>query len=438
MIIEPSHFESLYPKETRKAEIAKIIEFVSSGKSCQVIGLPGTGKSNALRLLPYNRTVRELHLGKRESSYHFVYMDFSEVAKRSLSDILKFILISIASSFGERRLKEEESVVNKFLSDALKFSDEMVFSQNLKKAIDYLANECELNIVFLLDRFEEYVQNIDSSFFLNLKILRNRAKYRFTAVFGITRPIEEVLESSIYAEFSEFLIGNIVYLSLYDKVGLEFRFKHLEEISGKSADERIKSEIIKLTGGHGKLARICYEATLANSQQPTANSRLSEVLLLKPQVRSALSEIWNFLTPEEKKDIKANNKNEFLEKAGLTRDGKLVIPLFDTYLKTLTPTSPRLSYDQERNEILKGDQNLTEILSPQEFRLLRFLLQNQGRVCEKDEIISNVWKDTKTQEGVTDQALDQIIYRLRKKIEDDPNNPNSIQTIKGRGYKLTE
>src|SRR3990167_2434611 len=257
MIIEPSHFESLYPKETRKAEIAKIIEFVSSGKSCQVIGLPGTGKSNALRLLPYNRTVRELHLGKRESSYHFVYMDFSEVAKRSLSDILKFILISIASSFGERRLKEEESVVNKFLSDALKFSDEMVFSQNLKKAIDYLANECELNIVFLLDRFEEYVQNIDSSFFLNLKILRNRAKYRFVVVFGVVRPIEDVLETQVFAEFYEFLGGNVVYLPVYDPDGTEFRIKHLEGLTQKKVDLSLRKRLIELTAGHGKLARIC-------------------------------------------------------------------------------------------------------------------------------------------------------------------------------------
>src|SRR3989344_2612747 len=188
--MEPKHFESLYPADSRFEEVKKIISFIKNGSSCQLIGLPGTGKSNCLRLLPYNKGVRELHLGKDEPRYHFVYMDLSEVAKKPLSDILKFILISLAASFGERKLKEQEAAVNKFLSEALKFSDEMVFSQNLKKSIDYLTNECELNVVFLMDRFEEYVQNIDSSFFLNLKILRNRAKYRFTAVFGITRPIE--------------------------------------------------------------------------------------------------------------------------------------------------------------------------------------------------------------------------------------------------------
>ena len=438
MDMETKRFESLYPDTTRKAEISKVLEYVSAGKSCQVIGAPGVGKSNCLRLLPYNKGVRELHLGKDEPRYHFVYMDLSEVAKKPLSDILKFILISLAASFGERKLKEQEAAVNKFLSEALKFSDEMVFSQNLKKSIDYLTNECELNVVFLMDRFEEYVPNIDSQFFLNLKILRNRAKYRFAVVFGVVRPIEDVLETQVFAEFYEFLGGNVVYLPVYDPDGTEFRIKHLEGLTQKKVDLSLRKRLIELTAGHGKLARICYEALLAtDGEQPTINS-LGKFLLSKKQVGRALSEIWNFLTPEERKGLRNKTKNGFLDQIGLTKDGKLTIPLFDSYLTTLTLNEAeelKLIYDPARNEILKGDQNLTELLSPQEFRLLRYLLQNPGRVCEKDEIISNVWKNSKTQEGVTDQALDQIIYRLRKKIEEDPNNPKFIQTIKGRGYK---
>ena len=161
-------------------------------------------------------------------------------------------------------------------------------------------------------------------------------------------------------------------------------------------------------------------------------------MLPKKTIQGALFEIWNFLTPEERQDIKRGDKNEFLEKVGLVTNGKITIPLFDSYLTTFTLSEvegQKLTLDTERNEILKGEENLTEKLSPSEFRLLKFLLTNPGRVCEKDEIISNVWKDSKTITGVTDQALDQIIYRLRKKIEEDPNNPRFIQTIKGRGYK---
>ena len=62
---------------------------------------------------------------------------------------------------------------------------------------------------------------------------------------------------------------------------------------------------------------------------------------------------------------------------------------------------------------------LSDQLTSSEFRLLKFFLENQNKVLGREEIINAVWKDTKSQEGVTDQALDQLIFRLRKKIEDE-------------------
>ncbi|HEX7042540.1 MAG TPA: helix-turn-helix domain-containing protein, partial [Patescibacteria group bacterium] len=58
-------------------------------------------------------------------------------------------------------------------------------------------------------------------------------------------------------------------------------------------------------------------------------------------------------------------------------------------------------------------------------------------VVDREQIIQAVWTDSKTYAGVSDQAVDQLIFRLRKKIEDDPNNPTHIQTVKGRGIKFS-
>ncbi len=432
--MEPNHFEQLYPAKTRFEEIQKVIEILKTGRSCQVIGIPGVGKSNVLRLLPYNRSVREAHLGQDEARYHFVYMDFSEVRERNLFDILKFILISLSYSLGERKMIEEQNIVNSYLKEALEFQDELIFFQSLKKSVDFLAKERGFYVVLLFDRFEDYIPNIDSRFFLNLKVLRNRVKYHFLSVFAVTRPIEDVLEATIYSEFHEFLVGNTIFLPIKDAPGLEFRFSYLEEIIGKKASEQEKKEVEKLTGGHGKLAKLSYEAILADPGEKD----IEKLLLSKPQIKGALFEIWNYLTPEEQNDLREGSDNEFLSKMHLLENGKLTIPLFASYIKLLpqTESTSKLKYDAERNEILKGSETLTDRLTPSEFRLLRHLMVNQDRVSEKDEIIQAVWSDSKTREGVTDQALDQIIYRLRKKIEDDPNNPHFIQTIKGRGYKF--
>lgn len=449
--MEPLHFESLYPSKTRFEEISRVIEILHAGRSAEVIGLPGVGKSNVLRLLPYNKEVRKLHLGADAEKWHFVYMDFSEVRGRTSSEVIKFILISLSYSLGERNLTEEQNVVNGFLKESLEFSDDLILFQGLKKSIDYLAKERGLYLTFLFDRFEDYIPSIDDKFFLNLKILRNRVKYNFLAVFAVTRPIEDVLDPGLLGEFNEFLVGNAVFLPIKDPIGLVFRFEYLEKITGKSAPEKVKQEIEHLTGGHGKLSRLCYEACLATDESrrtvlassgehlASSSKELEELFLSKAQVKNSLSEIWNFLHPDEKNDLKTGDKNEFLEKIGLVdKQNSLTIPLLKSFINTLSEVHEQkdLQYDEERNEIKKGEEVLSDKLTPSEFRLLRFLLTNRGKICEKNEIIENVWKDSKTQEGVTDQALDQIIYRLRKKIEDDPNNPHFIHTVKGRGYKL--
>lgn len=431
--LEPSHFESLYPADSRFEEVEKIISFIKNGSSCQLVGLPGTGKSNLLGLLTYNRNARLAHLGETQKWFHFVYMDFSEIKKRPLSDVIKFMIISLSYSLQERGLKKEYERVHGILGDIRDFSDELIAFQALKKIIDYLAIEKELTIVFLFDRFDQYVPNISEEFFSDLKILRNRAKYRFSCVFALNRELSDLIEPTVFAEFYEFLAGNVVFLKLRDEPGLSFRLAYLEKAVGKKIDKTKSEEITRLTAGHGKLTRLSYEAILSETSKI---SDLIKLLLSKKTIQGALFEIWNSLTAEERQGIKRGDRNEFLEKVGLITNDKIKIPLFESFITTLTPlTAQKLNYDPIRNEILKGDQNLTELLSPQEFRLLQFLLQNPGRVCEKDEIISNVWRDTKTREGVTDQALDQIIYRLRKKIEEDPNIPRFIQTIKGRGYR---
>jgi DNA-binding response OmpR family regulator len=174
---------------------------------------------------------------------------------------------------------------------------------------------------------------------------------------------------------------------------------------------------------------------------------LEEFLLKRRQIQATLYGLWEYLTPHEKAHLKNMTSDElagdediiFLTHAGLiAQNGEILIPLFSGYIDALKNTcSQTLEFKPETNEIYKGEENITQNLSPSEFRILRFFIQNKDKVLEKDAIIQAVWKDTKTREGVTDQALDQIIYRLRKKIEDNPNDPHHLQTMKGKGYKFS-
>lgn len=69
-----------------------------------------------------------------------------------------------------------------------------------------------------------------------------------------------------------------------------------------------------------------------------------------------------------------------------------------------------------------------------EATLLKLLVQNQGRVVGKGEILEKVWNlsaDTET------RAVDNFIVRLRRYIELNPRFPRHLETVRGAGYRLT-
>jgi DNA-binding response OmpR family regulator len=73
-------------------------------------------------------------------------------------------------------------------------------------------------------------------------------------------------------------------------------------------------------------------------------------------------------------------------------------------------------------------------LAPKEFALLVYLHERGGEVCSKDDIGIAVWPEY--EEGVYDYQVENLIRRLRAKLEPDPANPQLLLTIRGLGYKL--
>ena len=68
-----------------------------------------------------------------------------------------------------------------------------------------------------------------------------------------------------------------------------------------------------------------------------------------------------------------------------------------------------------------------------EFRLLQFLGSHPGRVFTRDQVLDAVWRDLAF---VTPRSVDVYIRRLREKIEQDPENPRYLRTVRGAGYKF--
>lgn len=95
-------------------------------------------------------------------------------------------------------------------------------------------------------------------------------------------------------------------------------------------------------------------------------------------------------------------------------------------------TEGRLRVDSVTERIYLDGAVLT--LKNREYKLLKYLLENKGRVVGKEELFENVWGDC----FVADGTLNVHIRRLREKVEADPNEPLLIKTVWGVGYVYEE
>ena len=89
-----------------------------------------------------------------------------------------------------------------------------------------------------------------------------------------------------------------------------------------------------------------------------------------------------------------------------------------------------LEMDDEAHRVVRAGAEVS--LSPTEYNLLRFLLQNQGRVLSKAQILDHVWQ---YDFGGDANIVETYVSYLRKKV--DTLGPPLIQTVRGVGYRLS-
>lgn len=95
-----------------------------------------------------------------------------------------------------------------------------------------------------------------------------------------------------------------------------------------------------------------------------------------------------------------------------------------------------LKIDEKRNDVWVD--GVLIIVSKKEYQMLLCLHNRAGKICSRDMIIAEVWSEVVDMAGVSDAAIDQMIHRLRMKVEVDSSLPQRIISRKGFGYMLIE
>ncbi len=96
-----------------------------------------------------------------------------------------------------------------------------------------------------------------------------------------------------------------------------------------------------------------------------------------------------------------------------------------------------ISIDHEERQIYVHGRQVTPPLSNQQYQFLSLLAQNPGKVYSRGEVIEAVWPD-EWAEGITDDAIDALVRRLRQRLSKIDPQYNFITTVRGYGFKLDD
>jgi DNA-binding response OmpR family regulator len=89
--------------------------------------------------------------------------------------------------------------------------------------------------------------------------------------------------------------------------------------------------------------------------------------------------------------------------------------------------------DRAARRVFHGERELP--LTSTEFRLLEFFLTHPGRAYSREQLLEAVWGE---QRFVTPRTVDVHVRRLREQIEEQPDTPRFLATIRGFGYRFEE
>lgn len=417
--------EASYPLSFRTKETADILKILGQRQSFTLVGMKRVGVSNFLRFIAFNPKIQE-KLGSRQDTL-FVYLDANDLTEIEpnlfwllLLKRLKDVAIHLDAS---RREEVEEIYKNLSTSE----NREPLFLLEGVKEIAQIFAESDCYLVLVLARFDRLLPLFSEQFFANLQSIIDVALQHITYVFTSYLPLD-LLCKEIYFAATFSMFTKTYYLQPGNREDLTPVITGFEAQHGLSIPERVKDILISLTGGHVQLLQL---SLISVSQQLLSPKTDAPTLLLTlssdERIQLQCEEIFASLTEAERsfllQDKHAPAKpTPYLLETGLVNDnGQVFSEIFARFL------------EQKKKELRQHSLPLGQ-LTQKETSLLNYFVSHKGEVCSRDDLIGAVWPEF---EDISDWALDQLVSRLRKKLELYAL-PMKVKTNRGVGYELIE
>jgi hypothetical protein len=442
-----------YPITYRAEEMKQVAAWIAEGESGAVVGLPGTGRATLLNLLCRRPEIFSIHLESEKPQAVLIPVDLNNLPDDNLATLYRVIL----RSFYEIRERFDDPIRERVTTVYQKYEsarDPFLPQSGLRELLlNFESND--MKVVLVMNRFDRFCKSATPRMTWTLRGLRDSFKETLCYIMGMNQEVTYFSDLDSVAPMHTILDTHVLWvgpLNQDDAVAMIKREVRME------LDERAMALLLSLTGGYPSLIRVvCHWWPELNYQKNNFGSQL----LARRSVQNRLAALFNALTQEEQsllRDI-ANRRNakgsvllakptryektvlDGLVKKGVCWHSQKKWGLFSQLLEHYPGQAPgqswgRVWWNEKTAEINQGIKPVE--LTPLEQSVLEFFVHHPQRRHTYTELIEAAWPGDSSL-GVTNEAVQQVIRGIRKKIEPESSKPQYIISWRGQpegGYQF--
>lgn len=441
-----------YTLTYRAAEVRQVMDWIKAGQSGCLLGLRGAGKSNFMRFL-LRQDVRRHYLGHGYADFILVPIDLLALTERTEWAVCELMLDRLLARLVPLGIEPETiKEMASLHQDVIRVRDPLTARRAVERCVNVLCQRPTHRLVLFFDEFDALFQALDPFLFRSLRAIRDAHKDQVSYIVVVTDELAcQRADLTEVEHFYRLVSRNVCGLGPYDESDARQMIGYLASRRSLELSAGDTARLIDLCGGHAGLLKTIL--SLLSSVRPRNSLEvIAPTLKDYPTVQAECRKVWDSLSKSEQAALRALSGGVRadpqtllrLKSKGLVREGRseasLFSPVFADFVRqqsSLPVQGVVISRIPHRVQI--GGRCI-DTLTELEFEMLCYLYEHRGQVCTKDGLIANVYRQQYDQMrgGVTDEALQTLIARLRAKIEPDSKRPLYIVTVRGEGYKFAE
>lgn len=436
-----------HPLTYRQEIAAPLFKAIRDGDSCAIVGSSSVGKSRFWHFLRQPDVVQH-YLGDQADKTLLVAADSNRLAEMSEWGLYELLLTTIIETIGAvPELRPVRPELNELRREVINSKNALLARRQVELTTRILCTEQGQKVCFLLDEFDEVYRTMTPLALANLRALRDMNKYRLCYI-PLLRDHPARLRSIHDSEgFYELFSHSIIGLGPYSHADADRMLMQLQVRKNRTISPPVRDDILQISGGHAGLITALFEIAIKDRAGKLPNE--AERLLSEPVILEECQKLWASLTEDEHLALIHLARGVAIADGSIDRVLKLkgfiqtkeeaawlFSPLFECFLMTKASLADsKLHLDPETRSVWVGAREIKG-LTAREFDLVASLYRCEGKVCSRDEILSDLYPDEVHTGDVQDNRVDSLIRHARKKIEPAPKRPCYLLTVRQKGYRL--